>query len=89
MRRWAPSSLAVLLLAAASVGPAAPSGDPSKPGAYCPFPKKGEAPQCFADVEREYSDFFTAVGSGEVDAQPVADLERALQGGNWKYIRQR
>ncbi len=80
MRRWFSTSTAFLLLGPAA-GPANSAGDPSKPGAYCPFPKQGEVPQCFADVEREYSDFFAAVDSGEVDAQPVADLERALQGG--------
>ena len=75
-----PASMAILLLVS-SGGPATPAGDPSEPGAYCPFPEKGEVPQCFADVKREYSDFLAAVDSGEVDAQPVTDLERALQGG--------
>lgn len=71
----------MILLLLVEAGAALPAGDPSKPGAYCPFPKKGEAPQCFEEVEREYSDFFAAVDSGEVDSQPVADLERTLQTG--------
>ena len=62
-----------------SPGPARPAGDPSQPGAYCPFPKKGEKPVCFDQVEAEYSDFFAAVDSGVVDEVEVSQLERTLQ----------
>jgi hypothetical protein len=54
-------------------------GDPSEPGAYCPFPKKGEKPVCFTEVEQEYSDFFAAVDSGQVDGPRVRELEETLK----------
>jgi hypothetical protein len=54
------------------------AGDPSQPGAYCPFPKQGEKPVCFTEVEQEYSDFFAAVDSGRVDDPEVTELERTL-----------
>ncbi len=60
-------------------GPARPVGDPSQPGAYCPFPKQGEKPVCFSEVEQEYSGFFAAVDSGQVDDPEVAELERTLK----------
>ncbi len=60
---------------------AQPAGDPSQPGAYCPFPKKGEKPVCFTEVEQEYSDFFAAVDSGRVGDAEVSGVERTLQQG--------
>lgn len=81
MKRWSLSGATIVLLLA-SAGAAVPADDPSRPGAYCPFPKQGEVPECFADVEREYPDFVAAVDSGEVDSEPVKDVERALQAGS-------
>ncbi len=63
------------------------AGDPSRAGAYCPFPAKGEKPVCFTEVEREYSDFIAAVDSGKVDDPEVAELERALQQGGESETR--
>ena len=74
------AALAALAIVTVALPVVADEGDPSQPGAYCPFPKKGEKPACFDAVESEYSDFFAAVEGGEVDGEPVADLERALQG---------
>jgi hypothetical protein len=53
--------------------------DPGRPGAYCPFPEAGQKPVCFDQVEAEYSDFLTAVDSGQVDDPKVAELEQTLQ----------
>ena len=73
--------MAVLFVAAAALphgAVAAGASDPSQPGAYCPFPKAGEKPQCFTEVEQEYSDFFAAVDSGAVDAARVTEVEQTL-----------
>lgn len=56
------------------------AGDPAKVGAYCPFPKKGEKPACFAPVEKEYSAFFAAVDEGQIDDAQLATLEQKLEG---------
>lgn len=71
--------LLVALTALAGSAPgAAAAGDPSQPGAYCPFPKAGEKPVCFGEVEEEYADFFEAVDSGRVDDPRVSEVEQAL-----------
>jgi hypothetical protein len=62
-----------------SAGIAAAADEPARPGAYCPFPKAGETPVCFAAVEREYPDFLAAVGDGQVDDGDVASLEQVLR----------
>ena len=70
------------LLAALGTGPAlGATGEPSKPGAYCPFPEADETPQCFAPVEEEYADFIDAVEIGGIDATQLAIVEAKLQDG--------
>ena len=82
-RRRAGAALLVTLWAAHLwVGLAsAAAGGAVKPGAYCPFPKKGEKPACFTEVEQEYKDFFDAVDSGADIDDHEARLERELQEG--------
>ena len=52
-----------------------------EPGAYCPFPKKGETPQCLAPAKREYGEFFTALDEGELSDADAARLERDVASG--------
>lgn len=66
------------MVLAGPVPGASAGGDPSQPGAYCPFPEAGEKPVCFSEVEQEYSEFFEAVDSGRVDDPRVAAVEQAL-----------
>ncbi len=81
-RRAARSPCAALFSLAALLVPSVEAAEnPSQPGAYCPFPEKGEKPVCFTRVEQEYGDFFAAVDSGQVDDPKVAELERTLQRG--------
>jgi len=51
------------------------------PGAYCPFPKKGEKPKCMEPATREYGEFFTALDSGDLSDEDVARLERDVASG--------
>jgi len=77
--------LAALLLClyAGAAGPVLAAKDaakaPSEPGAYCPFPKQGEKPACFAPVEKEYSAFFASVDAGDIDEEQLAQIERELE----------
>jgi hypothetical protein len=59
----------------------AATGDPSKPGAYCPLPKAGEVPSCLAGAEQTYEGFFLGVREGEVDEEAAERVEAAVRGG--------
>lgn len=75
--------LASVAFAAALLAPPvlATTGDPTKAGAYCPFPAKGEAQRCFDGVQQDYSDFFRAVEEGEVGEEHEEQLRQDLATG--------
>lgn len=76
----ATANLVVLgALAGASWGA---GGDPSKVGAYCPLPEKGQKPVCLAPAEAAYGDFFEAVDAGAVSAAEAARVESDLSGAS-------
>lgn len=50
----------------------------STPGAYCPIPEPGEAPDCQTPARERYADFFEALESGRLDPAQTAQIERAL-----------
>ena len=55
--------------------------DEIKPGAYCPFPQKGETPECLESARDQYAEFFTALARGELSDEDVAHLERDVASG--------
>lgn len=79
--RWgAPAGVALISLCIATP-PALAAGD-VKPGAYCPFPKKGEKPACMEPAQQEYAEFFTALDEGEeLSDRDVSRLERDVASG--------
>jgi len=68
--------VALVLAARASLGAEAVAH-----GAYCPFPKAGEIPQCLEPAKREYQEFFTAVDADGVTDADVSRLERDVAAG--------
>lgn len=53
-----------------------------KPGAYCPFPKPGEAPACMTPAKQKYGEFFTALdGEGAVGDAALAQVEADVAAG--------
>ena len=52
-----------------------------EPGAYCPFPKKGETPKCLEPAKQEYDEFFSALDEGELSEGDVSRLERDVASG--------
>jgi hypothetical protein len=52
-----------------------------KPGTYCPFPQKGETPDCLEPAQDQYAEFFTALAAGELSDEDVANLERDVASG--------
>jgi hypothetical protein len=64
-----------------ALAPGAFAVEEVKPGAYCPFPKKGETPQCLAPAKQEYAEFFTALDGGELSDADVSRLERDVASG--------
>jgi len=79
--RWAALTGVVLFCWCAATPPAFAAGD-VKPGAYCPFPKKGEKPSCMEPAQQEYGEFFTALAEGdELSDEDVSRLERDVASG--------
>jgi hypothetical protein len=77
-----PSAIAAAVLAAlALAAPWAFGADEIEPGAYCPFPQKGETPKCLDPAQDEYAKFFSALAEGELSDQDVARLERDVASG--------
>jgi hypothetical protein len=72
------AALTISLAVASAVAVAA--GD-VKPGAYCPFPKKGETPKCLEPAQQEYDEFFAALAEGELSEDDVSRLERDVASG--------
>jgi hypothetical protein len=70
-----------VLLPLAMGAPLAIGSDEIKPGAYCPFPKQGETPECLKPAQDEYAEFFTALANGELSDEDVAPLERDVASG--------
>jgi len=68
-------------LAAGALALLAASGDPSRPGAYCPLPKAGEVPQCLAGAQETYEGFFLGVKGGELDPADAERVEAAVRSG--------
>jgi hypothetical protein len=52
-----------------------------EPGAYCPFPKKGETPKCLEPAKQEYGEFFSALNAGDLSDEDVSRLERDVASG--------
>jgi hypothetical protein len=79
--RWAaPAGVALISLCITT--PTALAAGDVKPGAYCPFPKKGEKPSCMAPAQEEYGEFFTALDEGaELSDGDVSRLERDVASG--------
>jgi hypothetical protein len=73
---------AISLLLALGAPLASASGE-IKPGAYCPFPQQGEAPDCLEPAQDQYAKFFAALAEGELSDEDVADLERDVASGAW------
>lgn len=72
-------ALGVGILALAVLGA---TGDPSKPGAYCPLPKAGEVPKCLAGAQETYEGFFVGVHGGELDEASAQEVETAVRAGH-------
>jgi hypothetical protein len=51
-------------------------------GAYCPLPKKGEAPVCLSPAKAEYGEFFAALESGNLSDANTAPIETDLRAGD-------
>jgi len=68
--------LALTLVARAGLG-----AETVARGAYCPFPKEGEIPQCLEPAKREYREFFTAVDTGALTDADASRLERDVASG--------
>ena len=78
---WAAPASVALLTFCIATPPAFAAGD-VKPGAYCPFPKKGEAPTCMEPAQQEYTEFFTALDVGEeLSDEDVSRLEQDVASG--------
>lgn len=73
-------AVAFLPVAVLPVGVAGAAGDVG-PGAYCPFPKKGETPKCMEPATQEYGEFFTALDTGDLSEVDVERLERDVASG--------
>lgn len=50
-------------------------------GSYCPFPEKGQKPQCLSGAEERYGDFYRGVESGTIDPSDAARVEADLAAG--------
>jgi hypothetical protein len=72
-----------ILLPLALGAPLAFGAQEIKPGAYCPFPQKGETPRCLEPAQDQYAEFFAALAAGEVSDQDVVNLERDVASGAW------
>lgn len=51
------------------------------PGAYCPFPEKGQKPQCLTGAEERYSAFYQGLEQGKVESVDTARIEADLAAG--------
>jgi len=77
-----PLARAVSFTLALALGvPAAFGSGEVQPGAYCPFPAKGETPQCLEPAKREYSEFFSALDEGDLSDDDVSRLEQDVASG--------
>jgi hypothetical protein len=72
---WLASAI-VLALAPAPAG-----GAGNKAGSYCPFPEKGQKPQCLTGAEERYSAFYKGIEAGRMDAADTARIEADLAAG--------
>jgi hypothetical protein len=72
-----PWARALLLALAPSLALAAGNA----PGSYCPFPEKGQKPQCLEGAEERYSAFYHGLESGTLDPADAARLEEDLVAG--------
>ena len=72
---------AVLALSVAAPAIAHAAAGEVTPGAYCPFPKKGETPTCMEPAKQEYTDFFAAVDTGGLADADAVRLEREVASG--------
>jgi hypothetical protein len=80
--RWAALTGALLLCGCLLAAPPAGAAGEIEPGAYCPFPKKGETPSCMEPAQQEYGEFFTALDDGdELSEADVSRLERDVASG--------
>jgi hypothetical protein len=70
-----------ILLPLALGAPLAFGSDEVKPGAYCPFPQKGDTPECLEPAQDRYAEFFTALAKGTLSDADVANLERDVASG--------
>ena len=50
-------------------------------GSYCPFPEKGQKPQCLSGAEQQYADFYRGLESGAIDPSDAARIEEDLVAG--------
>jgi hypothetical protein len=81
MRRRRPV-VAWLLASALSATSAHAAEGPVRPGAYCPFPKPGEAPACLQPAKQTYGEFFEALdGPGAVGDAALARVEADVAAG--------
>jgi hypothetical protein len=72
-----------ILLPIALGAPLAFGAQEIEPGAYCPFPQKGETPKCLEPAQDQYAEFFAALAAGEISDGDVANLERDVASGAW------
>jgi hypothetical protein len=70
-----------VVVALALAAPRAFGAGEVEPGAYCPFPEKGETPRCLEPAKNEYVEFFTALAQGELLDADVDRLERDVASG--------
>jgi hypothetical protein len=70
-----------ILLPIALGAPLAFGSDAIQPGSYCPFPQKGETPECLEPAQDQYAEFFTALAKGELSDEDAANLERDVASG--------
>ena len=78
-RHTALAAVAAIVWGLAS-GSAHAAGD-VRAGAYCPFPKEGEAPTCLAPARDEYEQFFSALDTGNPEDADLARVEADVSAG--------
>jgi hypothetical protein len=74
------SCSAALLAITCLLAPALARAGGNAPGSYCPFPEKGQRPQCLTGAEERYSNFYRGLDAGSVDSADAARLEADLVG---------
>jgi hypothetical protein len=76
-----PASAAQRLALVVALWPSVALAGGNTAGSYCPFPEKGQKPQCMSGAEQRYSAFYEGIEAGQVDAADAARMEADLAAG--------